>query len=166
MGAPEACVSDTTIDQWGQLEQLRAEVARLRAGESDEPAAEGARLTPGEWLRAFNDACAAKRLVWAGRALELADAVGRCFLLDHGGAVEELRQAEAVLGRVRTLERALTVRAAAGDELAFLAGLFLGLLREALDGQSDQHQERLAITHGNDSSRKLPTGRDRDGEIV
>lgn len=60
-----------------------AEVARLRAGESPEPPAEGVRLTPAEWLRCYNDATPEKRLEVVEQVQDSVERAYRCAMADH-----------------------------------------------------------------------------------
>ncbi|MER7500471.1 hypothetical protein AB0L05_27815 [Nonomuraea pusilla] len=60
-----------------------AEVARLRAGETDQPVAENAWPTPAQWIRRWNDATAEQRLVLAGLVLRDAQAAHDCAMA-HG----------------------------------------------------------------------------------
>lgn len=74
-------------------EDLRAEIARLRAGEADTPPPEGATPTPAQWIRSWNDLSAEQRLKWAEHILGNADQAYRCFAMDHEGRIEELEAA-------------------------------------------------------------------------
>lgn len=76
-----------------RAERAEAEVARLRAGESDQPAAEGARPTPAEWIYRWNRATAEERLAMVGTILTAIEAAERCFLMDHEGLHQELEAA-------------------------------------------------------------------------
>lgn len=81
-----------------ELEQLRAEVARLRAGESAEPPAPHTTLTPAQWLRRLHDAPAEERLRVIEVLLGEVDRGSRCFQLNHEGVIEDL-QAELTTAR-------------------------------------------------------------------
>ncbi|MGP3914345.1 hypothetical protein [Nonomuraea sp. 10N515B] len=92
----------TDIDQLRQrAEAAEQEVARLRAGEADEPPAEGVQLTPAEWLRKYNDATPERRLQVVEHVRDNAAAARRCLMADHDGALDELRHVHAALARVR-----------------------------------------------------------------
>lgn len=65
---------------------------KFRAGESDEPRQEGMLLTPGQWIKIFNDSDEGKRLRMAERAIRDAEAYMRCNMM-HYGIVEELNAA-------------------------------------------------------------------------
>lgn len=73
----------------GEVEQLRAEVARLRAGEADTPGEEGAEPTPAQWIRRWNDATPKERLQIAEAGRANAQAAYRCFLMDHEGRLAD-----------------------------------------------------------------------------
>ncbi|MFB4275771.1 hypothetical protein ACBJ59_10800 [Nonomuraea sp. MTCD27] len=95
--------TDMTLIATDELNQLRAEVARLRAGESDQPAAEGVRPTPAQWIRRWNDLTPERRHTWAEQIIaDRADA-SRCMMADHDGAQAELAHVHGVLTRVRTV---------------------------------------------------------------
>jgi hypothetical protein len=75
-------------------QEANAEVARLRAGESDEPAAEGTTLTPAQFLRMWNDTTPERRLGIAARVLDMNSRDSACTLADHRGKLQELRRSE------------------------------------------------------------------------
>jgi hypothetical protein len=70
-----------------RAELAEAEVVRLRAGESPEPAAEGIQPTPAEWIRRWNDASPDQRLARAQQILAEAGAAQRCIMADHEAAI-------------------------------------------------------------------------------
>lgn len=74
-----------------ELRRLRAEVARLRAGEAPEPPAPYTTLTPPEWLRRFNDATPEKRLNAIDVLLGEVDRGSECFRMNHKAVIEDLR---------------------------------------------------------------------------
>lgn len=137
----------------GELERLRGEVARLRAGEADTPGEPGAELTPSEWIRRWNDATPEERLKVAAAGRANAQAAYRCFRLDHEGrlahAEEAARQAQDAIARVRrlcelTINASIRVQAIdqARDTLAALDGpeaqrALLNTLREQQAGGRD-----------------------------
>lgn len=73
-------------------EDLRTEISRLRAGESDAPPAAGAVPTPAEWIRRWNDLTPEHRLRQAAISIYNAEQASRCFLMGHEGDAEELRE--------------------------------------------------------------------------
>jgi predicted RNase H-like nuclease (RuvC/YqgF family) len=85
-------------EQRQRAEQAEADLARLRAGESAEPAAPHVTLTPAEWIRKFNDATPEERLRVVEVLLEGAARGSRCFQLDHEGVIEMF---QAELTRLR-----------------------------------------------------------------
>lgn len=74
-------------------EDLRAEIARLRAGEADTPPPKGAAPTPAQWIRSWNDLSAEQRLKCAEHIMNGAEQAYRCFTMDHEGRIEELEAA-------------------------------------------------------------------------
>jgi chromosome segregation ATPase len=78
-------------EQQDRAEAAEQEVARLRAGESERPAAEGVQLTPAEWVHRWNQATADERLEAAARIMDGAVAARRCELADHAAELEQLR---------------------------------------------------------------------------
>lgn len=70
-----------------ELEHLRTEVARLRAGESETPAAEGHYPTPAEWIHRWNRSTPEQRLDRAAWVLVGMRAAQRCEMADHEAAV-------------------------------------------------------------------------------
>ena len=87
-----------------EVEELRAEIARLRAGESDEPVPEDAgTLTPAQWIRRWNDVSAERRLAWAESIIMSAEQDSKCFLMDHPALAEEVTRLRADNVRMRTL---------------------------------------------------------------
>jgi hypothetical protein len=90
------------LAQPDEVERLRAEVAQLREGESDEPAAPHTAPTPGQLLRRLNDASAEERLQLVGRMLDANDRAAECFRMDHGGRLEYLEiERDALSVRLR-----------------------------------------------------------------
>lgn len=94
---------DSAYAETVRAEQAEAEVARLRAGESAEPAPEGVQLTPAQWIHHWNRATPEKRLDTADWILDLNAKIGRCQIEDHAGAFTELAAAIATIVRVRDL---------------------------------------------------------------
>jgi len=80
-------------------EALRAEIARLRAGEAETPAEEGVNPTPAQWIRKWNDSTAEQRLKWAALILDHAEQVARCFQLDHEGRLADVDTLMSALRR-------------------------------------------------------------------
>lgn len=66
-------------------DELRAEIACLRAGEADASAEPGLVPTPAQWIRKWNDGTAEQRLKWAALVLAHAEQATRCFEMDHEG---------------------------------------------------------------------------------
>ncbi|MER6575813.1 hypothetical protein [Nonomuraea sp. NPDC001023] len=71
-------------------DDLRAEIARLRAGEADTPAEEGTTPTPAQWIRMWNDGTAEQRLKWASIVLANSEQAARCFQMDHEGRLADV----------------------------------------------------------------------------
>lgn len=84
-------------------DELRAEIARLRAGEADASAEPGLVPTPAQWIRKWNDGTAEQRLKWAALVLAHAEQATRCFEMDHEGhAIAIIRAAlESLPARCR-----------------------------------------------------------------
>ena len=89
------CSYPIPIDEHGRdvtlVDELRAEIARLRAGESEQPHAEGAWPTPAEWVHHWNRATAEQRLKYAARIMNDSVVVRRCEMADHIAELEHLR---------------------------------------------------------------------------
>lgn len=103
------------VETWdGELNELRREVARLRAGESDQPAPEGTQHTPAEWIHRWNRATTEQRLERVGRILDDSAAAERCWLMDHFGRLDHLQRAEMALVRGRFLHPSREELAATG----------------------------------------------------
>jgi hypothetical protein len=89
------CSYPIPIDEHGHditlEDQLRAEVARLRAGESEQPPAEGVQLTPAEWVHRWNRATADDRLEAAAHIMNASATARRCEVADHAAELEHLR---------------------------------------------------------------------------
>lgn len=98
------------LEQQGEINELRpraeqaeAEAARLRAGESDHPAAEGATRTPAEWIHQWNRATAEQRLNRVEQILADARTASHCQQTDHDGALRHLADTEQIIARIRHL---------------------------------------------------------------
>jgi hypothetical protein len=88
-----------------ELEQLRAEVARLRHGENtQEKVVEGVRPSAGGWLAVWNRLSGPLRLEQIGRLLDAGDAARACVEGSHKTLHEELL---ALAGRAGTAEAKL-----------------------------------------------------------
>ncbi|GLY81868.1 hypothetical protein [Actinoallomurus iriomotensis] len=74
-----------------------AEVARLRAGEADDPSPADTMPTPAQWIRRWNDATAERRLEVITRIFGELDRARRCFEMDHEN---RLAEAERVARRL------------------------------------------------------------------
>lgn len=98
------CTSPIVVDEHGNditiLDQLRDEVAQLRAGESERPAPEGVQHTPAEWIHRWNRATAAERLKRVEQILDDGAVASRCWMGDHVAELDWLRRAGT---RVRAL---------------------------------------------------------------
>ncbi|MEV8637778.1 hypothetical protein AB0395_39640 [Streptosporangium sp. NPDC051023] len=87
-----------------EADELRAEIARLRAGEADEPAPEDTgTLTPAQWIRRWNDVSAERRLAWAESIAMVAEQASQCFRMHHNGLAEETERLRADNVRMRLL---------------------------------------------------------------
>jgi hypothetical protein len=80
--------------------KAEAEIARLRAGESDEPVPEGTQPTPGQLLRRLHDAPLDDRLLILARILDNATEAAACFERNHDGRI---RSQQAELDATRLL---------------------------------------------------------------
>lgn len=96
-------------------EALADEVARLRAGEADDPGPPETQPTPRQWLRRLNDADADTRLRIAADCIAMFEAQRRCFEENHAGAVRERQRVFEALSSVSP-EALARVRAAVGFE--------------------------------------------------
>lgn len=86
-----------------ELEKARAEIARLRAGEADDPGHMGAEPTPAQWLRRFNDRTPEERLF-----------VAESVMARVRESEEQRRQDE---GRIITLTNRVAALEKNGNEL-------------------------------------------------
>ncbi|MEU6725487.1 hypothetical protein ABZ917_17410 [Nonomuraea wenchangensis] len=87
-----------------EADELRAEIARLRAGESSEPVPEDAwPLTPAQWIRRWNDVSAGRRLAWAESIAMISEQASKCFLMDHPRLREEAERLRADNARMRAI---------------------------------------------------------------
>ncbi|MEU8040900.1 hypothetical protein [Streptosporangium sp. NPDC049078] len=94
----------TSCDEMNERAQAaEAEVARLRAGESPNPAPEGVQLTPAQWIHRWNQATADERLAKVEQIFNDGAAVIRCQQQDHGAALHELADAQQIINRIRQL---------------------------------------------------------------
>ncbi|MEU9887990.1 hypothetical protein [Sphaerisporangium sp. NPDC051011] len=132
------------LDAWRlRAEAAEAEVARLRAGESDAPKLPGVSRTPGQWLKLWNGLPATQRLHWVKRILQAVTAAQRCIEADHDSSV---LRARAVAAQHRAVAVRLTRQLFGHDEHApadHLEWVPLDILREAEDADdetSDQDQ--------------------------
>ncbi|MFC6080996.1 hypothetical protein [Sphaerisporangium aureirubrum] len=127
---------DAAFEMRHRAEQAEAEVARLRAGESEDPPTEGVRLTPAEWIRMWNDATPERRLHLAALIDQASATQSLCVLADHEGALRQLRDVEETLARVRRLEESYTQALARDMDPVVKVGVstFRDHLRDALDG--------------------------------
>ncbi|MDN3356047.1 hypothetical protein [Actinomadura sp. DC4] len=80
-----------------ELQQAYAELARLRAGEADDPGPEHSMPTPAQWIRRWNDATAERRLEVITGILRELDRATRCVEMDHDN---RLAEAELVARRL------------------------------------------------------------------
>lgn len=89
-----------------ELVELRAEIARLRAGEAAEPVPEDAdvvAMTPAQWIRRWNDVSAERRLAWAESIIMIAEQASKCFREHHQDIAEEAERLRADNARMRML---------------------------------------------------------------
>lgn len=79
------------LDQQAQINQLTAEIARLRTGEEDgyDPLV---RPTPGQWLRKFNQSPAAERLAVVARVIDACARASTCFEMNHDARIRQLEE--------------------------------------------------------------------------
>ncbi|MDT0377296.1 hypothetical protein RM572_00710 [Streptomyces sp. DSM 42041] len=91
-------VTDAVRTVAATVAELSARLDALQAGEEPQHD-EAAVCTPAQWIWLWNRAPLEKRLDVAARAMADGQRAHRCFLLDHDGQVEELRQARARLAR-------------------------------------------------------------------
>ncbi|AXH66194.1 hypothetical protein SEA_SATIS_33 [Streptomyces phage Satis] len=88
-------------------ESLRAEIARLRAGEEG-PGSEGVRKTAGQILRKLHELDEKPRMVFLGSLLKSAHAGSDCETQDHVGSLKYAGdQMEAIAKRERDAHRSL-----------------------------------------------------------
>lgn len=103
------------------IDELRAEVARLRAGEDRTPREESAWPTPGQLIARILDApTAEKRLEIADALLTNCATASKCLMADHGALLSEL---EAAQEEIRVLR---------------------GALRDAIEAEVEFFKERMA----------------------
>ena len=99
-----------------EIERLRAEIAWLRAGESEKPAALGVEMTPAEFVHKWNAATVERRLGFAATVLEKVYADSNCFVMGHEARIEEdahrieqlakrAEEAEAEIERLRKVNQ-------------------------------------------------------------
>ena len=103
----------TTDTRMLTRDDLADEVARLRAGEADDPGEPGNQPTPRQWLRRLNDADADTRLKTAAQVIAHADESRRCFEENHASAVRERQRVFEALSAVSP-EALARLRAAVG----------------------------------------------------
>ena len=85
-------VAPDVIEGWAeQVNQLRAEITKLRAGATDDPGDEAAIPTPGQWIARFLAADADQRVRVVEHVQRQAEEAGDCFILDHGGRLDDYR---------------------------------------------------------------------------
>lgn len=106
--------TDHTLIPTAELAGLRAEVARLRAGESPHPAAEGAQHTPAEWIHRWNRATANERLAKVEQIFNDSEIATRCRFQDHGSVLHELANTLQSINRIRELHQPTNVEFARG----------------------------------------------------
>lgn len=90
-----------TVTPTTELTELRAEVARLRAGESEHPAAEGTHHTPAQWIHRWNRATADERLAKVEQIFNDSVTATRCWYQDHDTVLQELGNTRQTINRVR-----------------------------------------------------------------
>jgi hypothetical protein len=91
-----------------ELERLKAEIAWLRAGESEKPAALGVEMTPAEFIHKWNAATVERRLGFAATVLEKVYAESNCFVMAHEARIEEdAHRIEQLAKRAEEAEAAL-----------------------------------------------------------
>ncbi|MGC5034124.1 hypothetical protein ACPXCS_06155 [Streptomyces sp. DT190] len=78
------------LDQQAQINQLTAEIARLRTGEEDgyDPLV---RPTPGQWLRKFNNSPIPERLAVVERIIDACTRASTCFEMNHEARLRQLQ---------------------------------------------------------------------------
>lgn len=74
-----------------ELQDARAEIARLRAGEDDTPGDPAVVPTPGQWLRRFNEHSPERRLAAVKAILDSRERSYACFVQNHEGYIEHLK---------------------------------------------------------------------------
>lgn len=130
-GDPIECSHEAARGQAeAELEQLRAEVVRLRAGEADNAGEPYVQRTPAQWLRRFNDMTPEQRLAMATAFFNTLEDSASCFQMDHEGRLEDLARLEAMSLRVRA-ERD---RLAGSDTIGVVRRHVIDRLTAALDG--------------------------------
>jgi len=118
-----------------QLDQLHAELDRLRAGE--EPGRNPATVpTPGQWIARWNQASAEERLHVAERVIANGEVASRCFQMAHETRLDEDRHAWVAVARVRDVL----------SDMERITGArhWARILRKAVDG--DEPAPGLAAT--------------------
>lgn len=142
----EPAWQDTVIRLKRRGDRADAEIERLRAGEDTTPAAEGVMLTPGQWTYRWNRSTGPERIARVELMYEAQATAFRCFVLDHAGAVELLRDAQPtaarLAGQVGRVTALATQWAAPGGavsssqelEQAVLGRLILAALEEPAAG--------------------------------
>jgi hypothetical protein len=74
-----------------RADEAVTELARLRAGEADDPGPADTMPTPAQWIRRWNDATAERRLEVITRILGELDRATRCFEMDHENRLAEAK---------------------------------------------------------------------------
>lgn len=92
-------------DRAVEIEQLRAEVERLHAGEEPGSTPHG-NLTDGQWLRLFNEAGPAQRLAVINCLRWEAARGADCFLMDHAGRLDREQRARVAPEQTAPADRA------------------------------------------------------------
>ncbi|NEA21593.1 hypothetical protein [Actinomadura bangladeshensis] len=115
-----------------EIAALRAEVARLRAGEADDPGHENTEPTPAQWIRRWNDLPPERRLQVAAAREQNARTAYDCFLRNHEGQIAELR------GRVEELQQPVRDAALAA----------LDTMRAGHHAATDRALNQLRAQHG------------------
>lgn len=83
-----------------RAQRAQTELTRLRAGE--EPGWDPLVVpTPGQWIARFNRASAEERLDVAKRVIGYTARAGECFEMNHARRLEEDREAQVAMARVR-----------------------------------------------------------------
>jgi len=79
------------------LDQRDAEIERLRAGESEQPAPDGQELAPAEWIHKFNRVTAEERIAHIEVMLSLSRQATVCWEQDHASLKERIHAANEEL---------------------------------------------------------------------